>query len=154
MAGRREHDAAGVVTGVATALLTTRRKASAYELVAEALGGAFGGRFGSRIPDVLEPAVHSYHRNVAHSVTFATAVTVKGKKRAARMQARLRAQADEYAERRAASGDWFEQIVLWIAETACRVAGFVAGVIPGYLSHLVLDAGTPRGIPLLSARTC
>jgi membrane-bound metal-dependent hydrolase YbcI (DUF457 family) len=30
----------------------------------------------------------------------------------------------------------------------------VAGVIPGYLSHLMLDAGTPRGIPLLSPRIC
>jgi len=150
MAGRREQDAAGIVTGVATALLTRRKKASAYELVAEALGGALGGGIGSRLLDFFEPAIHSY-RNVVHSVAFAGTVTVKGTKRAARPQARLRAQADEFAERRTWHHGLFEWMVLWLAETACRVAtGFIAGAIPGYLSHLALDAKTPRGIPLLS----
>jgi len=44
-------------------------------------------------------------------------VTVKGTKRAARLQARLRAQADEFAERRTRSQGLFDWIVLWLAET-------------------------------------
>ena len=30
------------------------------------------------------------------------------------------------------------------------LAGFVNGLAAGYISHLVLDAGTPRSIPLLA----
>jgi len=31
------------------------------------------------------------------------------------------------------------------------LAGVLGGMTPGYLSHLVLDAGTARGIPFLGA---
>lgn len=153
MAGRREHDAAGVVVGVATALITARKDAQPYELMLEAIGGGFGGRFGSHVPDVLEPAVHSHHRDVMHSMTVATALVAKGQKRAMKVVDRLRERADELRGRRDASTDLFERFILVLAEAACRMAaGFVAALIPGYVSHLALDTGTPRSIPLLAAR--
>ena len=138
---------------MATALMTARKNASPYELVLEALGGAFGGKFGSHVPDILEPAVHSHHRDVMHSVTVMSVLVAKGQKRAMRLVEDLRERADQYARRRDASTDLFERFILVLAEAACRVAaGFVAALVPGYISHLALDATTPRGIPLLAAR--
>lgn len=153
MAGRRDHDAAGTITGLVAALLAAPTDITAPELAMELLGGALGGRVGSHIPDVLEPAIHSHHRDVAHSLTFAATAAPAAMKLARRIQERLRAKADEFRARREASSDGYERFVMGLAEIACRVAvGFVGGLVPGYLSHLVLDAATPRGIPILSAR--
>lgn len=151
MANRREHDQAAVLTGVAHALITNTR-ASAYQLVTDVIGQVIGARVGARLPDWAEPALHSHHRDVVHGVTFAGVATVKGRRLARRLRRRLLAKAKGYAERRASSQHVFDRLVLWFAEAACRLAaGIVVGVIPGYLSHLFLDAATPRGIPLLSA---
>lgn len=153
MAGRREHDVAGTVVGFVSALLAAPKGASAPELAMELLGGALGGRFGSHIPDVLEPAIHSHHRDVCHSLTFAATALMTGAKLASDAQARLRMKADELRARREECDEGFERFVLGLSEIVCRVAaGFVGALVPGYVSHLVLDAGTPRGIPLLSAR--
>jgi inner membrane protein len=152
MAGRREHDAAGVVAGVATALLTARKDAEPYELMLEAIGGGFGGRFGSHVPDVLEPAIHSHHRDVMHSIAVATVLVAEGQKRAMKLVDSLRERADKLRGRHDTSTDLFERFILVLAEAACRMAaGFIAALIPGYVSHLALDAATPRGIPLIAA---
>lgn len=152
MAGRREHDSAGVVAGVATALLTARKDAEPYEMMLEAIGGGLGGRFGSHVPDVLEPAIHSHHRDVMHSITVATTLVAKGQKRAMKVVDRLRERADHLRARRETSTNLLERFILVLAEAACRMAaGFVAALIPGYVSHLALDAATPRGIPLIAA---
>lgn len=153
MSSRREHRDVSIIAGAATALLTTRKNASAYEVVTEMLGGAVGGNFGGWTPDALEPAIHSHHRDVFHSYTTAAVVTVKSRKHVARWKARLRAKADRFAAERAASQNWFDKLLLLLAELACRAAaGFLGGIVPGYLSHLVLDSGTPRGLPLIAAQ--
>jgi membrane-bound metal-dependent hydrolase YbcI (DUF457 family) len=76
-----------------------------------------------RLPsaDMLEPALSPDHRNVAHSfVAGSTLLSF----------ARHRCGVDNC--------DWEEfQKILWAAATT------------GYLSHLLADASTPRGLPLL-----
>jgi hypothetical protein len=43
------------------------------------------------------------------------------------------------------------QFFLFLAEIALRLlAGFVNGIAAGYVSHLVLDAASPRSIPVLT----
>jgi hypothetical protein len=40
----------------------------------------------------------------------------------------------------------WNQIVEWV----CRIlAGFLAGAVGGYASHLALDMGSVRGLPLI-----
>jgi hypothetical protein len=152
MAGRREHDVAGAIAGFVSALVTAPKSANAAELAMELLGGVLGGRVGSRIPDVLEPAIHSHHRDVCHGLTFAMTALPTGARLASTAQDRLRARADQFRARREASEDGFERLVMAVAEIVCRVAaGFVGAIVPGYASHLALDAGTPRGIPLMSS---
>jgi hypothetical protein len=63
--------------------------------------------------------------------------------------------AGEYQTLRAAETHPVKTIVYFLAELFWRLlAGFAAGFIGGYISHLTLDALTPRGLPLLSRQFC
>jgi len=89
---------------------------------------------------------------MAHAVVPAGGIgTLVGKKlgdaqshcrRKAREAASLAASADEPVAR-----------LLWLGIQAFwnLAAGFVAGLIAGYGSHLLLDGFTPAGLPLLGA---
>ena len=80
---------------------------------------AAAGAFVGLIPDLLEPAVHPNHRNFFHSVT--TAALQAGWNQATWDNSRIT-----------------QEHRVWV--TLCSAA---------YLSHLVLDSGTPKGLPLL-----
>jgi len=69
--------------------------------------------------------------------------------RAIELQTSSRAEADRYAMMRVRSSSPLEQFFLWLAECACRfLTGAIAGLLAGYASTLVLDAFTPRSLPL------
>jgi len=132
MPGRKSHVKAGAVSGGITAAATyffnylitctehqqqrsTPPSFNWLEFGATTAGGAGLGAIGGIAPDVLEPAIHSYHRKTMHSVATATTITsvvLKKKKKLTRVQKAL-----------------------------VNAAG------TGYVSHLVLDSKTPRGIP-------
>src|SRR5258708_1931611 len=74
---------------------------------------------GSMIPDGLEPAINPCHRAIAHSLC---------------------------------AGAFGVQTIAdaWQETETPSVAGFFLGFLAlGYLSHLVLDGQTPKGLPLL-----
>jgi hypothetical protein len=73
MANGRTHLKAGITTGVATALYTAR-DLTGWAFVTEVVGGGAGGAVGGLLPDLIEPAIHSWHRSTAHSLTTATAL--------------------------------------------------------------------------------
>lgn len=85
------------------------------------VGGGLAAVMGS-LPDLIEPAHHPHHRQFFHSLTFAAGLGY-GMYRLYQWQ----------PER-----DWDR---FW------RFFGLVAG--GAYLTHLVMDASTPRSIPLL-----
>ncbi len=74
------------------------------------------------LPDIIEPAIHPHHRQFFHSVAFAGLLVALG--------------IEVY---RWKPEKPFEQIV--------RAAALIAGA--SYLAHLVMDARTPRSIPLV-----
>jgi len=154
MSNRRQHAIAGAAAGAGAALFQVRPSAPPFETLLEALGGAGGGFVGSALPDLIEPATSPNHRDVAHSVAASTALTVKTARPFSFYREGLRARADDYAaKRRQSEVPRLEQLWYFLCECFYRlVAGAVSGLVPGYLSHLVLDAGTPKGIPLLAAR--
>jgi hypothetical protein len=154
MANRRVHNRGGLAAGTGAALYHLRPEADPLEALLEVLGGAAGGYVASAIPDVLEPATSPNHRNVAHSVATATALAVKSRKPVSRYREGLRARADQHrATRRQPSTSTLQSIWHFLCECFYRLAaGAVSAVVPGYLSHLALDAMTPKGIPLLAAR--
>lgn len=116
------------------------------------------------LPDVLEPALSSWHRNVAHSCTAGAAI-VYSKDALLQFEKFCREQADLCALQHKtlqmrpdpwqpnvfvpAPADPFMLLSLKIAEMFWRfLAGFANGLAAGYISHLALDAVTPRSIPL------
>lgn len=151
MPNRATHARAGAAVGVLAAVYRARESPT-NQLVAEAIGGLLGGWLGGVIPDILEPATSPNHRRLAHSAAAGGALTLA---RIAEWQASCRAAADAAASRALAHplgtsertrAEW--DVLFWRL-----LAGALVGLVAGYASHLVLDAGTARGLPLLGTRS-
>lgn len=147
MPNRGVHLQWSAAAGGAVAALMAHGLPPEYFL-AEVLGGVASAGLAGLLPDVLEPAVTPMHRGIAHSVTTLGLLT-----QIPAFQARehCRAQATAYrmqaaalpvgcAERaRAERQAWW-----WhVAAGACIAAPV------GYAAHLLLDAQTPRSLPLM-----
>jgi hypothetical protein len=168
MPGKKTHSYVGLTAGVGYAAFQAKEQGS-VNLFIEAAGGALGGWCGGQLPDVIEPGTHSWHRSFAHSGVVGTGIVTKGRSKLNLCQDQFRKQADACRLKRdslkmvphpsqpnlfiPAPSDQWEHLCLTIQELLLRfAAGFVNGLAAGYVSHLVLDAGTPRSIPLLVSR--
>jgi hypothetical protein len=135
----------------------------------ETTGGVFGGDIGARLSDVFEPGTSSWHRGPAHSCAAGVGILSALGEALPHVVTLLRETADKKAEQRKTlqmtpdppqpnlfvpkPDTALTQFFLFLAEIALRLlAGFVNGIAAGYVSHLVLDAGTPRSIPLVAGR--
>ncbi len=150
MSNRRTHLIGGTATGLGVAGYLARREQPAG-FIAEAVGGAVGGAIGCFGPDTVEPALHSWHRSTAHSYVAAATILTATAQSLHRWQdhCRSRAQSHELA-RLEATGEAARLFHTFMALIWHFLSGFAAGIPVGYLSHLALDACTPRGIPLLA----
>jgi hypothetical protein len=71
-------------------------------------------------------------------------------KRLPACQLALRAEADRHAARWQNGASGPEAVGAFLGEVLCRLsAGALPGLIAGYVSHLALDLGTPRRLPLI-----
>lgn len=116
----------------------------------ESLGGVVGGAAGGALPDVIDPPESPWHRSLGHGLVPVGWVGVLWAENLDSWQAQLRRLADYHQKERLLATD--AVIAFWhsIVEWALRVlAGFVAGVGAGYLSHVFLDSWTPCCIPLV-----
>ena len=141
------HARVGAAVGVLAAGCRAR-EAPTVQMAAEALGGLLGGWVGGVLPDVLEPARDPNHRKFAHSVVAGGALTLA---RVAEWQAACRTAADTATHQSLTHpiGSTERSAAEWDAFFWRLLAGALVGLVAGYASHLVLDAGTPRGLPLL-----
>ena len=150
MANRRVHSTAGAVAGGTAAFLLARDLDPPLQLV-EVLGGVIGGAWGGRLPDLIEPALHPGHRSVAHALVPGGMAGATVAPRLRRAQQPVRQWAERCRAGRYAATSTLEQLLWWLAEMACRLlAGAIPGAAAGYVSHLLLDAGTPMGLPLIA----
>jgi len=149
---RTTHTSAGAAAGALAAWWLARDEPRPLRAV-EVLGGLVGGAVGGRLPDELEPAELPGHRGFAHSVVFAgVAAAMLGRhRRLRRVQAFIRQQAEwcRWRQQVATTGWgvgrwWGEHWGWWLA------SGALVGFVAGYASHLVLDAMTPAGLPILA----
>lgn len=147
----KDHDRAGIYFGVVAGFFNaTQANQSPDAALLEIVGAGIGGKLGAMLPDVLEPAIHSHHRDVCHSVVALLGIVTTSFERAPAIAAQCRAEADYHRALQAQLVDGAERIRCFVLEVVWRLAaGAVIGIAAGYASHLVLDAGTPRGIPLL-----
>jgi hypothetical protein len=160
MSDGKTHKLVGAGTGAVVASFRAKSQQD-HNWFAEVVGGALGGYIGGQLPDVLEPAVSSWHRDIAHSCTVGGAILAMGdalgafaatcRENAEKCRAlQMEQQGDTFVF---APADSVSQLLLCVFEFLWRVgAGFAHGLAAGYLSHLALDAVTPRSIPLLKAR--
>ena len=109
------------------------------------LGATAGGAVGGMMPDVLEPATSPCHRKVCHAILPAFAVAIWAAKGWAAMLNALVAWAEEAPDPRDAGVNQTS----FVRAGRFLVVGFAFGLAPGYGTHLVLDACTPKGLPLL-----
>ena len=129
MANKADHDLAGSLLGALASAVTSQARTPG-ELLVDVLLGAAGGLVGSRIPDTLEPATSPGHRSLVHGV----AANGLGAYYGAGPLLRWRLQTTAVTAPR----------------DGARVASALAmGLAAGHASHLLLDAGTPRGLPWL-----
>jgi hypothetical protein len=126
----------------------------------EVAGGAAGGFVGGILPDILEPAISSWHRGAAHSCAAGGGV-VAAKSVLTAWEKACRENAEKCRAIQALQlgntfvpvpADPFSQLLYKLFEALWRfLAGFVNGFAAGYVSHLALDATSSRSIPLLAS---
>lgn len=149
MASRKEHIDWGAPLGaIAAFAFAVLDGQSLQNALIEAAGGGGGGYVGATAPDFLEPATSPNHRQLAHSrlagfsLAGVTVANVRG------WQRRLRAEADRLNALAAATPDRSASLNLRAQAVSLRMlVGVLPGLAAGYLSHLVLDSTTPRGLP-------
>ncbi len=135
MASRDAHDAIGFGIGFAATLISAVNQGRQPSLL-ELVGGALGGLCGSHGPDAIEPAYHPHHRQFAHSATLLIGGGARAFPTALKMQNDLARSAERETD----------PLMKAIKQLA---SGAAVGLPAGYASHVVADATTPRGIPLL-----
>lgn len=150
MANGKTHRLVGQVTGAGFAVYRARHQEPLAAMV-ECLAGCRGGEHGARLHDLLEPATSPNHRNLWHGVAVNGAAVAFLKEPLDDIHERLRTWAKAQVDRALQSETpWWEAAVLILAAgTAHALVGYTNGFVAGAASHLLLDAGTAKGIPLL-----
>lgn len=153
MPNRRTHDAIGILVGLGFGLYAVRNR-NGWPAMARLAGWTLGAKLGAALPDGLEPGLHSWHRGPCHSgLALAGSLGLlldppEGLQQwVAEHEAAARWWKARYEQLPAGHCD---RLGLWLTAAAEEfVVGLVQGLAAGYASHLFLDGGTPRGLPLL-----
>jgi LexA-binding, inner membrane-associated putative hydrolase len=149
MPNRDVHLPVGAVSGAAYAAYHAWGQPGPYVL-AEAAGGLVGGIGGGLLPDSIDTPCSPRHRAEAHSMSITGTVGYYMNQQLPQWQANLRAEAQRYAQLRAASTSVLPQIGYSALELIFRfLSGLLAGLLAGYASHLALDSLTPSSLPIL-----
>lgn len=148
----RTHRKIGAAAGAVTAFSRSSSTDDFGTRIIEAIGGALAGMLGARLPDWIEPAIHSHHRSTFHSVAAGTALYKKATSTAGSWEAMCRANVAHFEARlREPTIAGNDRLACALLAFLWRLAvGFVAGGAAGYISHLILDATTPRSLPLIT----
>ena len=150
MANRKVHQQVGAASGAVFALSRSGAQEPKGVLL-ETIGGALGGLLFGIAPDVIDPPTHPGHRSLGHGVAPIGAVAVYYFENLGSWQEQLRCLAWNCADAARQAGSESERFQYVLLEKLCRLAtGFVAGAGAGYVSHLVLDAATPKRLPLIA----
>jgi hypothetical protein len=118
--------------------------------IAETLGGWFAGQHAGTWADVAEPATSSHHRDSCHALLPTAYAATLAFQRVDSLQRVLRARAQEFFQFAVGTNDGVQQVAnIAVGLLLHVIAGAVPSVPASYISHVALDASTPRGVPLL-----
>jgi membrane-bound metal-dependent hydrolase YbcI (DUF457 family) len=116
----------------------------------EVIGSLISSLIASSLPDILEPAHHPNHRSTFHSKGFLALVALFAwpaleAKRREQLGLAAACMSQEALCVLAEHKEYWRQQAAWHQ----FLAGLWGGGAPGYTSHLLADAQTPKGLPLL-----
>jgi uncharacterized membrane protein YeaQ/YmgE (transglycosylase-associated protein family) len=149
MPNRAEHVSAAVPVGIAFSLYKAHGR-NQSGILWEALGGGVGAVAGALLPDLVDVPSCPNHRAMAHGFATAGVLAYGAWKYLDDLQDSLRAEARQHALEKL--GPSAPSLALWhgLLEIFLQIlAGALAGFVAGYISHIALDFGTPRSIPLV-----
>ncbi len=150
MPGYATHKAVGGLTGGAAALVCAQGQPPLLAL-AETVGGCIAGQYAGTLPDMFEPGISSHHRNTCHALAPTAYGATLLFRQVGDAQDTLRSQAHACFQLAAGTNDGVQQFVNIAAGLLLHVlAGAVPAIPAAYLSHVALDAATPRGIPFIT----
>lgn len=150
MPNRETHVAVGATAGLACAVVNSLNQ-DCLDIAIELFGGLCGGSAGAMLPDLIDPPCHPRHRSLGHGLVPVGSAAALWAKNLHFWQNRLRELADQHRMQRNAANDILEVIGHALMELIFRfLAGLAAGVGAGYISHIILDLGTPCCIPLVA----
>jgi hypothetical protein len=150
MPNRKTHQTIGAVSGGVTSLLLSHGEEPLNRFI-ETLGGAFMGYHSGHWADRLDPPTSPRHRAAAHGVIPVAAANCVGLRLLKPSQAWLREKADIHKQKSLEAVRTLESFLHFLLELLCRfVSGALAGLLGGYDSHLLADATTKAGLPLLA----
>ncbi len=148
----KTHKKVGKPLGLGYAAYSARNE-QPLALVIESMAGWQGGKTGARLHDIIEPATSPNHRGLGHSLLGNGAVVAIAARPVGELQTKIRTWAHERVEKAQQSESVFESCLQLLgAATAHAAVGWMNGVIAGAGSHLLLDATTPRGLPILMSK--
>lgn len=135
MPNRTVHIPAGVASGATFASVRAINERDEV-IYARAIGGLIGGYFGAQMPDIIDPSTNGpNHRSLGHGILPNTCAAAYLHRPYENLRRYLNVRAEEYT---------------LIPSTLMQcLIGVLDGFIAGYVSHLVLDSFTPKGLPLL-----
>lgn len=149
MAGYKTHKVVGGFVGASTSFMYARNQPPMLAF-AETLGGWFAGQYAGTWADIAEPAISSHHRDFCHALAPTACGATFVFRQVDAAHAFLRSQAQLYFQQAANTNDGIEQFVNIVASLLIHVAaGMVPAIPASYVSHIALDAVTPRSVPLL-----
>ena len=141
MPNRRTHCFVGGAAGLAVGLMSDHRSLAESEQVARAIGALIGGVAGGAMPDILEPADNPNHRAFAHSVLVGGGLAALGIKLSGNLRGAARLENVPLVHGLPTNAAGCAMILHFLS-------GVILGMAVGYASHIVLDALTPKGVPL------
>lgn len=145
----KEHKTAASIVGGVTALAFATEQPP-LQMLAEVAGGVFMGGHAGTWADQIEPGISSYHRQEAHALVPSLFGAQLVFQNVASFQGSLRQAATGCFEIAQSTTNPFQAVInLLVGFGLHFVAGAAPAIATGYLSHVALDACTPRGVPLI-----
>ncbi len=149
MPNKATHVVAGSLAGGGYSLYCARTQCPRVMFL-EALGGMAGGAPGGAFPDWIDTPDSPNHRGIAHGA-LAVAGLAYAAENVEKAQSYLRRRAMQYAYESQRAPSPALRVWYGILEILMHIlAGAAAGFLAGCASHLALDFGTPRSLPLIA----
>ena len=150
MPNRREHVRIAELSGGCAAAYAARNQ-ELLAMLAEVLGGYLAGRFGGKLPDIIDPPTSPNHRSIGHGVLPNGIAVAKLYNFAIELQQDVRQWAAEAKQRAERTDDPAERLIEFgLYLLLHMVAGAIAGLPAGHISHLLADSMTKKSLPLIA----